>query len=128
VRLPIPASPSFEARSIARRTPEILHKFAKSGTTDGYSPTGAVVAGAHGVIFGATALGGSRGCGTVWQLTPPAALGGKWTEQILHDFQDGADGCFPASISQGMTGVLYGTTQGERNGGAPNGTVFEVVP
>jgi uncharacterized repeat protein (TIGR03803 family) len=112
----------------ARWNMKILHKFAKPGTTDGSLPTGAVVAGAHGVIFGATALGGSQNCGTVWQLTPPAAADGPWTEKILHDFQNGADGCFPASISPGMNGVLYGTTQGERNGGAPNGTVFEIVP
>jgi hypothetical protein len=111
----------------ARWNMEILHKFAKPGTTDGSSPTGAVVAGAQGVIFGATALGGSQNCGTVWQLTPPAAAGGRWTEKILHDFQNGADGCFPASISPGMNGVLYGTTQGEKNGGAPSGTVFEIV-
>jgi hypothetical protein len=107
---------------------EILHRFPKPGKTDGSSPTGAVVAGAHGVIYGATALGGSQNCGTVWQLTPPAA-GGPWTEQILHDFQNGADGCFPASISPSRNGgVLYGTTQGKKGGGAPNGTVFEIVP
>jgi uncharacterized repeat protein (TIGR03803 family) len=112
----------------ARWDMKILHEFPKSGNTDGSSPTGAVVAGAHGMIFGATSLGGSQNCGTVWQLTPPAAAGGRWTEQILHDFQNGADGCFPASISPGKGGVLYGTTQGKKGGEVPNGTVFEIVP
>jgi uncharacterized repeat protein (TIGR03803 family) len=105
---------------------EILHEFPKSSKTDGSGPTGAVVAGAHGVIFGATEGGGSRGCGTVWQLTPPVAAGGPWTEKILHAFQGGADGCNPASIGRGMGGVLYGTAA--TGGSTGNGTVFEIVP
>jgi uncharacterized repeat protein (TIGR03803 family) len=104
---------------------EILHKFPAFGETDGSGPTGAVVAGPNGVIFGATALGGSQGCGTVWQLTPPAAPGGRWTEKILHHFQ-GADGCNPVSIGAGMGGVLYGTAAA--GGSTGNGTVFEIVP
>jgi hypothetical protein len=106
---------------------EILHEF--NSTTDGSAPNGAIVAGKHGVIFGATLVGGSRGCGTVWQLTPPAPGGRRWTEKILHDFQNGTDGCYPASIGPGMGGVLYGTTMGGGSGGSPgNGTIFEIVP
>jgi uncharacterized repeat protein (TIGR03803 family) len=104
---------------------DIEYLFAMSG----FFPVGAVVAGAHGVIFGASAVGGTRDCGTVWQLTPPAAAGGKWTEKILHDFQNGADGCNPASIGPGIGGVLYGTTTAGGSGRSPgNGTVFKIVP
>jgi hypothetical protein len=107
---------------------EILHEFLQSpaGTS---IPTGApLVAGRHGVIFGATSQGGSGpcsgGCGTVWQLTPPTTPGRSWTEKILHDFQ-GPDPASSVAISAGANGVLYGITGGCCS---DNGTVFEIVP
>jgi hypothetical protein len=105
---------------------DILHEFPSNSTTDGSAPNGAIVAGKHGVLFGATLVGGSRDCGTVWQLTPPGGGSGRWTEKILHDFQGGVDGCGPASISPGMGGVLYGTALD--GGSTDHGTVFEIVP
>jgi uncharacterized repeat protein (TIGR03803 family) len=117
------------AKPGARCNIEILHEFRLQSRADGRYPSGALVAGANGVIFGATAAGGSGpcsgGCGTVWQLTPPATAGGPWAEKILHNFH-GPDGDSPVSISAGANGVLYGTTGFGGSGG--NGTVFEITP
>jgi hypothetical protein len=120
------------AKPGARCDIEILHAFPQS-PADGYFPSGALVAGGHGAIFGAAVRGGSGpcsgGCGTVWQLTPPATVGGPWTETILHDFQ-GPDGAFPVSISAGANGVLSGITPdgGSASGNGGSGTVFEIIP
>jgi uncharacterized repeat protein (TIGR03803 family) len=114
----------------ARWNIEIVHEFPPQSRTDGHLPSGALVEGPHGVIFGTTAFGGSGpcsgGCGTVWQLTPPTTAAGRWSEKILHDFQ-GPDGASPVSISAGANGVLYGTTGGGGDSSG-DGTVFEIVP
>jgi len=62
------------------------------GGTDGAYPSGALTAGANGVLYGVTAGGGSMGNGTVFQLTPPAQAGGAWTETVLYSFQGIATG------------------------------------
>src|ERR1700679_3691108 len=75
---------------------------------DGAHPSASLVIGTNGVLYGTTQYGGSAtagsrcsqygatGCGTVFQLTPPSASGGTWTETILHSFtgQNG-DGSVP---------------------------------
>ncbi len=63
--------------------------------------------------------------GSLFQLVP--AAGGLWTENILHEFSNGADGGTPlvAPILD-SAGNLYGTTA---EGGADNlGVVFEFSP
>jgi len=103
---------------------------------DGVYPAAGVVLGKNGVIFGTTASGGSgsacswygaAGCGTVFELTPPAAPGGAWTETILHSFtaQDG-EGSLPGPLTLGADGVLYGPTW--YGGTAGGGTVFALKP
>ena len=68
------------------------------------------------------------GCGTVFQLTPPATLGGAWTENVLHSFSnENGDGAYPvAGLALAATGVLYGTTSA--GGSAGKGTVFAIKP
>lgn len=68
-------------------------------------------------------LGGAS-WGTVYELTPS---GSGWTEQILHNFQNGDDGIWPiGGLLLSPSGNLYGTTStGGTNGG---GTVFELQP
>lgn len=94
-----------------------------------------VVLGQNGVLYG-TAMGDTNGrkcgngCGTVFQISPPSAPGGTWTETILHTFTGGsgtADGSQPNSTPVlGPNGVLYGTTLG---GGIPGrGTIYEMLP
>ncbi len=100
------------------------------GGSDGVVPTTLTV-GPGGTLFGATTLGGSDGCvgpgcGTVFQLTPPAVPNGAWTENVIHRF-GGPDGAFPygAPAMDGQA-VLYGTTYG--GGTFGTGTVFELRP
>lgn len=71
---------------------------------------------------------GATGCGTVFELTPPATPGGAWTETILYSFtgQNGG-GSTPGPLTLGPTGtVLYGPTSG--GGTAGKGTIFALEP
>jgi uncharacterized repeat protein (TIGR03803 family) len=96
---------------------------------DGSSPEAALTVGAGGVLYGTTAFGGSAacGCGTVFQLTPPSAPSGTWTESVIYSFTgSNGDGSGPvASVVVGQNGALYGTTQ--YGGTASLGTVFELT-
>jgi len=107
----------------------VLHTFTCSG--DGGYPSAGVAIGADGRLFGTTQLGGS-GEGLVYELRPPAAAGGAWTETVLHRFTGSPDGNAPvAGVVIGPSGVLYGTTTA---GGTPvngfigNGIVFSLAP
>ena len=104
-------------------TESVLYAFKKTG--DGANPTGALVFGTNGVLYGTTAFGGAQNVGTVFQVAPPASAGSAWTETVLHTF-NGSDGSRPeAGVVFGIGGALYGTTQ---YGGVSNlGTLFELV-
>jgi len=111
---------------------KVLHTFV-GGSADWAYPNG-VVLGPNGVLYG-TASGGTLGrcnsaCGSVFQLAPPTAPGGAWTETLLHLFTGDnytEDGNQPDSTPVlGPNGVLYGTTY---SGGLYNwGTVYELLP
>jgi hypothetical protein len=98
------------------------------GAADGYGPYGKLVAGPHGSLYGTTQLGGESadpscspeitGCGTVFQLIPPAQPGSPWTKFIIHSFSD-EEGAAPHGLVIDSTGKLYGTT---------STTVFELDP
>ncbi len=106
---------------------------------DGAYPSASLVLGQNGVLYGTTQFGGGAtsacpssyyalaGCGTVFELTPPAA-GGSWTEKVLHSFSDAdGDGSLPvAGLALSSAGVLYGTTSA--GGTAGKGTVFAIAP
>jgi uncharacterized repeat protein (TIGR03803 family) len=107
-------------------TESVIHTFGfRNGTGDGNFPTGALVQGARGVLYGTTQEGGTSGVGTVYSLTPPATSGGKWTEAVIHNFT--TDGQFPTSaITLTGTGAVYGTTGfGGTNG---SGVVYKLLP
>lgn len=106
------------------------------GAPDGCGSRAILTAGPGGVLYGTTLEGGTGscnyngipGCGTVFQLTPPVAVGDAWTETIVHSFTgENGDGAIPWSApTLASRGVLYGTTG---NGGAFGfGTVFEIKP
>jgi hypothetical protein len=109
----------------------VLHRFT-SVNGDGDSPSGPLLLDSSGAVYGTTAFGGLTmngcfGCGTVFKLTPPAALGGHWTEEILYSFQGGADGFSPTGgLIADASGALYGTTGGSTTDNA--GTVYKLIP
>ncbi len=70
--------------------------FAFSGN-EGEYPEGALSLGKNGAIYGTTFGGGTGQSGTVFQLTPPTAQGGAWTEKVLHNFLGGELGQEPNS-------------------------------
>src|SRR5580700_10239218 len=79
----------------------LLYTF-KGGST----PEAGLTIGPGGELYGTTFgggggscfLGAATGCGTVFELTPPASPGGAWTETLLGVFQaPHADGKFPNS-------------------------------
>jgi uncharacterized repeat protein (TIGR03803 family) len=105
----------------------VLHNFPASAT-DGYDPDGGLTLDQKGNVYGTTSQGGSKGNGTVFQLT--RGTDGRWKETILYNFPDafhnggGAD----AGVIFDRAGNLYGTTPG---GGDPNcqcGVVFKMTP
>lgn len=111
-------------------TEQIIHNFT-STDGDGASPWGPVLVGSDGSLYGTTANGGTSdrvaGCGTIFQLIPPTAPGGAWTEKVLHLFTGQTDGCEPYSgLVMSPAGVLYGTTF--IGGPADQGTVFSIRP
>jgi uncharacterized repeat protein (TIGR03803 family) len=102
-----------------------IYKF--TGFADGEEPNAGLVADSEGNLYGTTASGGlSSFCGTAFELTPPATLGGSWTKTTLYSFQGGdTDGCFPSStLIFDKLGNLYGTT--DAGGPMNRGTVFEL--
>ena len=48
-----------------------------------------------GNLYGTTGGGGAFGNGTLFELTPPSTAGENWTESILRNFGNGADGQNP---------------------------------
>jgi uncharacterized protein YceK len=105
---------------------------------DGVYPATGVVLGKNGVLYGTTAFGGSAtsgspcstyasGCGTVFQLTPPAMPGSAWTETILHSFTGlNGEGSIPGPLTLDGDGVLSGPTWSGGTAGA--GTIFALKP
>ena len=106
-----------------------IHSFS-GGPNDGEIPVGTLLL-YKGKLYGTTWAGGTYGYGTVFEL---ALESGAWTETILYNFTDGADGAAPAAgLIADSKGNLYGaTTAGgyfnSNNGcGAGCGVIFEII-
>jgi uncharacterized repeat protein (TIGR03803 family) len=107
-------------------TETTLYSFA-GFTGDGNFPVGDLIIDGAGNLYGTTHWGGTAnsncpsGCGTVFELSPPAQQGGTWTEQILYKFSGAPDGQYPGGLLL-RSGMLYGTTN---QGGSSNfGVVY----
>jgi uncharacterized repeat protein (TIGR03803 family) len=126
-------------------TETVLYVFpGENGDTRG--PFGGLVTGPTGTLFGMTPSGGGGsgscqvggwlGCGTVFQLNPPASPGGSWTHTTLHSFAGAPeDGSIPyGSLIFGPGNALFGTTYGGGSGTCSQpsptgcGTAFVIVP
>jgi hypothetical protein len=117
---------------------KVLHDFQGTyGGGDGALPAASLVADSLGNLYGTTFWGGTgqciagetnHGCGTVFEVSPPATQGGAWTETVLYSFRDGSDGGHPlASLIFDPQGNLYGTAA-EGGGVITCGVVFELSP
>jgi len=84
-----------------------LYKF-QNGDDGGDAEAGLIMDG-MGNLYGATAVGGSAGGGTVFELSPS---GSSWTFKVLYSLSGpGNENCGPhASLSMDAAGNLYGTT------------------
>jgi uncharacterized repeat protein (TIGR03803 family) len=88
------------------------------------SPFSGVVFDSAGNLYGSTALGGTEGSGTVYELSPSSS--GAWTETTLVDFPSSCSpACLPeAGITVDSSGNIFGTAVAE----GTSGTAYEVSP
>jgi uncharacterized repeat protein (TIGR03803 family) len=119
------------------------------GGNDGAIPLAGLAIGRNGELYGTTYAGGpgsactghnfhypgfvpqSTGCGTVFELDPPASPGDDWTETVLYSFTAGSDGGFPNAVVY-QDGALDGTVTVGGNptncAGVGCGGVFRLSP
>ena len=106
-------------------TENLLHSFS---IFDGAGPSAGLIMDSSGNLYGTTEVGGSGGVGTVFEVSPPATMGGSWTENVLYSFKGvPTDGYRPVGgLITGSSGNLYGTTTS--GGSIGGGTVFGIAP
>ncbi len=97
----------FRISSLASTAVEsVVYSF--SGGSDGSTPSGPVIQGLDGNLYGTTQYGGSVNVGTVFRIS---GLADTPTESVIYSFTGGADGGYPVSgVIQASDGRLYGTT------------------
>jgi uncharacterized repeat protein (TIGR03803 family) len=108
----------------------VLYNFCfVANCNNGVYPQAGLLADSKGNLYGTTLEGGTSGYGTVFELSPPAIVGGAWSITVLHAFTEkGSDGSHPlAGLIADTSGNLYGTTYNGGNAGG-YGTVFELSP
>jgi len=101
-------------------TEKVIHSF--RGGHDGSEPVSGVVSSAAGLFCGVEPLGGRRGGGTVFGISP------KGKKTVLYAFRGGRhDGRYPqGSLTIFPNGTIYGTTVA---GGTQDfGTIFNLTP
>jgi uncharacterized repeat protein (TIGR03803 family) len=116
----------------------LLYEF--KNQSDGLYPQSPMFLDNSGAIYGVTVAGNLSGrgcnqqfgCGSVFQLVPPAKHGGNWTKNNLYQFQGASDGGNPSTTMMDRAGIIYGTTMG---GGTFNkncplgcGVIFRLAP
>jgi hypothetical protein len=125
-------------------TATLIKMFAGEGSKDASVPSGGLIIDDAGNLFGVSGYGGTgncvlfglAGCGTVYELSPPAQKGGTWTETILYSFPTAKQGYLPqGNLVFDSAGNLYGATEfGGGHGTTCDpyykycGAVFELSP
>lgn len=103
----------------------VIYSF--KGGSDGNGSISNLVDDAAGNLYGTTSEGGAGcSCGTIFKLVPGA--NGKWTEVLVHRFQNSPDGGFAYNgmVSDSAKQHFYGATV---HGGADGeGAVYEFIP
>jgi hypothetical protein len=114
----------FATTALAASHEHTLHRFnAGKAAEQSYST---LVSDKDGNLYGTTqgnpyASQGPVTDGTVFELSPPAAKGGKWIFTTLYRFTGGTDGAFPnAGVARDKKGNLFGSTE--------FGNVFRLAP
>ena len=119
-----------------------LRDFAGSQQADGANPLARIIFGADGTLYGTASNGGLvndsclGGCGTVFNLKPPASSCKTalcaWKETVLYQFQGFGgsylDGSNPANgdLVFDSAGNMYGTTLS--GGTSRQGTLYQLTP
>ncbi|HEY1882201.1 MAG TPA: choice-of-anchor tandem repeat GloVer-containing protein [Candidatus Cybelea sp.] len=114
-------------------TVSVMHSFcARRKCADGAAPSGGLVFGKDGALYGTTGIGGNAclsegGCGTVFKLTPS---GSGYTEKVLYTFcQSTCAFSNPtSSLVFGADGALYGSTDDDCQLMGRCGTVYKLTP
>jgi uncharacterized repeat protein (TIGR03803 family) len=96
----------------------LLHHFDR--IRNGTNPSGKLVKGSDGSLYGTTKSGGAYSRGTIFKLSS----GGTYT--VLHSFEGHYGQGFPSGLIEGSDGSLYGTTP--TGGASDTGTVFKITP
>ena len=99
--LPLAALAILMPRDGAAQTTNFETLYSFQGSPDGANPSGGVVIGKNGTLYGTTGGGGTSGNGTVFTLTPATSV--PWKETALLDF-NGGDGSGPNST------LVFGST------------------
>jgi uncharacterized repeat protein (TIGR03803 family) len=107
-------------------TYHVMHRFA-STQTDGQYPDSGLVVDAAGNAYGVAGQGGANGTGTIFKLTP--GKDGNWTQTVLYEFPNCANGCFPdGTMVFDKAGNLYGVASGGlQDCGYTCGVVFRLA-
>jgi hypothetical protein len=117
---------------------QVLYSF--QGDEDGYMPSSPLIADKNGNLYGTTSFGGTgciyqftKGCGTVFQLSPPSEPNGQWTKTKLYEFTGEDNVIEPyGRLLIGIDGTLIGTTPyGGTKGNCPGGScgaAYQLIP
>jgi uncharacterized repeat protein (TIGR03803 family) len=101
-----------------------LHRF---DGTDGAYPSGGLVQGTDGDLYGTTRSGGAYDFGTVFKITLAGALSTLYSFCASTDLGYCDDGATPeAGLVHATDGNLYGTTV--LGGANDKGTIFQITP
>ncbi|QGM44684.1 choice-of-anchor tandem repeat GloVer-containing protein [Methylocystis heyeri] len=103
----------------------VLYSFADAA--DGVAIADGVTMDSHGALYGATYMGGAKGQGQIFKLTPPTPPSSQWSKTTLYSFTGGADGGNPFGTPVLVGGALYGATL--HYGNCPNcGAIYQLKP
>lgn len=108
----------------------LTNLYSFQGGDDGGQPTGGLVAGPNGALYGSTVSDGAQGGGTVFELIPPVSPADAWTYTVIYTFQKNSGDGYSSSgrLVFGQNGSLYGATLYGGPGNNPAGIVFELSP